>query len=152
MSKLVWIALLVLVVVLGRSWFVNPPPTFSLEGSADPGRFQTAVIGSQTRLFAGCYLVDTRTGKTWATKIVNGRALDWKEVEEDKVKPPASSTANGRFQINASYTADTVGQETGTAVRIDTATGDLWLMAVAPPPVRWELLRNQQASEAGAKK
>jgi hypothetical protein len=151
MRHVLFLLVVVLVAAVCGRWVLDSRSTFSLEKPSEIGRYQTSVVGSQTRLFAGCFVVDSMSGKTWATTVTNGRAQEWKEIQEEGGKAPPASSEPGRYRIDASYVSDTIGQEAGTTVRVDSVTGDLWLMVLAPPPARWILLPDHQSPPATKK-
>lgn len=152
MRKIGRITGIALVALLCGFWLLCTRSTFSLDKPSEIGRYQTAVVGSQTRLFAACFLLDSMTCRTWGTLISNGRAQEWKEVQEESGKAPPASTESGRYKIATTYVSDTIGQEMSATVRTDSLTGNVWLMVLAPLPWRWVLLRDHQAPLPEGKK
>jgi hypothetical protein len=110
------------------------------------GKYESVVFGSKTRLFAATLLIDTTTGRSWSTRIVNQEAQDWAEVKEPTKGAPQTGTEIGRFRISGDYTSDPIGQERGSTIRVDSVTGEVWFLSLEPGALTWQRIRDTQGA------
>jgi hypothetical protein len=148
------IAALFLVPALGLAAIqaLRGRPALGVEDTREEGRFQSLVVGSQTRLFAAALLLDTRTGATRRTTVRGNEAQPWSDVLEVPGEMPAAGPGAGRFQISGAYVADKSGQEAPGALRVDTATGKTWFLQIDYPTWRWAVVPAGAASSGAGKK
>lgn len=135
MRKVGWVLAASLVVFLAGAILFEQSPT--LAKAADLGRYQTAVEGSRTRLFAAAFRLDTLTGKAWKSLVQGQKADEWAEIEEGEGSAPDGAGEIGKYQFSTTYLADAKGQELAAIVRVDTTTGKVWHVRIDPPRWRW---------------
>jgi hypothetical protein len=115
--------------------------TYGAESAGEVGRYQTRVVGSQTRLFSVAFLIDTQTGATWRSMIQGNTA-----------EAPAEGQAVRRYQMDVSYSSDNkVGQENAGATRVDTLTGKSWYLYTEPFRLRWAPIAAEKRAEEAKK-
>lgn len=126
--------------------------TYGAESAGEVGRYQTRVVGSQTRLFSVAFLIDTQTGATWRSMIQGNTAEPWKRIPETENEAPAEGQAVRRYQMDVSYSSDNkVGQENAGATRVDTLTGKSWYLYTEPFRLRWAPIAAEKRAEEAKK-
>jgi len=153
MWKLALGAVASLAIVLVFLCIPGKGPSLSLEKSAEIGRYQTDAAGSRTgpqRLGYG-FRLDTMTGKAWRIMVLyDGYTEGWVEILEPEGAAAAPGSEIGRYRLAADLVSSKIGQESASAVRMDTVTGKAWYLQAQPLPMRWVSIQEKEETKGKA--
>ena len=141
-NAIITAAALIVLAAGAKVLVLDTPATYSIEPQV--GRYQTSVFGSHRRLQSMTFVIDSASGQTWSSQVVEA-AEAWSEVAEEEGKAPGASATIGRYRLETEYTGNVDGFERAATVRIDTVTGRLWHIPFTARPMRWVLIRDPSA-------